>query len=49
MDLTRFVAGGMLSHVKRDLVAVIKIIEIHTLLHVSKREHKCLSAAPAYE
>ena len=30
MDLTRFVAGGMLSHVKRDLVAVIKIIEIHT-------------------
>jgi hypothetical protein len=39
----------MFGHVQGHLVALIKIIEVHILLHVSKREHECLSAAQAYE
>ena len=35
----RLLAIGVIGHEKRNLMTMIEIVEIHVLLHFSKREH----------
>lgn len=39
MRATRLLAIGVVGHEERNLMTMIEIIEIHVLLHFSKREH----------
>ena len=39
MYAARPVAIGVVGHEQRNLMTMIEIIEIHALLHLSKREH----------
>lgn len=39
MHAARLLAIGVIGHEKRNLMPMIEIIEIHVMLHFSKREH----------
>ena len=39
MDAVRPLAIGVVGHEQQNLMTMIEIIEVHVLLHFSKREH----------
>ena len=39
MHAARLLAIGVVGHEERNLMKMIEIIEVHVLLHLSKREH----------
>lgn len=39
MSAARLLAMAVIRHEKRNLMTMIEIIEVHMLLHFSKREH----------